>query len=98
MTTASVTNDEILRAVEAWVDYLARGDYRGAFARIDHDPYYRWTPELIEAVSTGTVFRSLIQVVFASPSPRAMKLADRAFRVDERGDSWTLILEEIHVL
>ena len=48
-----MTDDEILRFVEAWIDDLARGDYRAAFDRTRHDPYYAWTPALIEAVING---------------------------------------------
>jgi hypothetical protein len=47
------TDEEILVAVEAWIDDLARGDYVAAFARTEHDAYYAWTPELIEAVING---------------------------------------------
>ncbi|CUR47582.1 hypothetical protein BN2364_3141 [Alloalcanivorax xenomutans] len=39
--------------VETWVKYLARGDYAGAYALTDHDPYYGWTPELIRKVIAG---------------------------------------------
>jgi hypothetical protein len=47
------SDEEILSAAEAWIDDLARGDYAAAFARTSHDPYYRWTPELIESVING---------------------------------------------
>ena len=51
--TSPVTDDEILRLVEAWIDDLTRGDYEAAFDRTRHDPYYKWTPALIEAVIGG---------------------------------------------
>lgn len=46
-------DEEILAVVEQWIDDLARGDYASAFARTQHDPYYRWTPELIAHVIHG---------------------------------------------
>ena len=39
--------------MEAWIDDLARGDFAGAFAKTKHDPYYGWTPQLIERVIAG---------------------------------------------
>jgi hypothetical protein len=48
-----IDDDGILRAVEAWIDDLARGDYDTAFARTRHDPYYQWTPDLIRRVIAG---------------------------------------------
>ncbi|MBL9083725.1 MAG: hypothetical protein JNK76_18050 [Planctomycetales bacterium] len=47
------SDDEILRFVEEWIDDLARDDYAAAFRRTDHDPYYRWTPELMRLVVQG---------------------------------------------
>lgn len=47
------TDEEILGAVEVWIDDLARGDYAAAFARTRHDPYYQWTPHGIESVIHG---------------------------------------------
>jgi hypothetical protein len=49
----NATDAEIFQLVEAWIDDLARGDYKAAFARTKHDPYYGWTPELMEAVVNG---------------------------------------------
>jgi hypothetical protein len=46
-------DDEILRAVEDWIDDLARGDYESAFSRTGHDRYYGWTPKLMQAVVEG---------------------------------------------
>lgn len=51
--TLAANDEEILGAVEAWIDDLARGDYASAFARTRHDPYYQWTPRLIESVING---------------------------------------------
>ncbi len=48
-----IADEELLRRVEEWIDDLARGDFAAAFARTKHDPYYGWTPELIERVIAG---------------------------------------------
>jgi len=54
MTLSSNPSDEeILCAVEAWIDDLARGDFGSAYARTDHDTYYQWSPELIRSVIEG---------------------------------------------
>src|SRR5476651_1683383 len=47
------TDDEILALVQWWIDDLARGDYATAYARTAQDPYYQWTPELMQAVVAG---------------------------------------------
>ena len=44
---------DILRAVEAWIDALADGDYAGAFDATEQDPYYGWTPERMREVVAG---------------------------------------------
>ena len=54
------SDKEILDFVEAWIDDLARGDYEAAYRRTEHDPYYQWTPELIQSVIQG----------YGSPTPR----------------------------
>jgi hypothetical protein len=51
--TQGVNDEELLQLVGAWIDDLARGDYESAFARTKHDPYYGWTPALIERVIDG---------------------------------------------
>jgi len=56
------TDEDILRFVEAWIDDLAAGDYGAAFARIAHDPYYGWTPDLIA--------RAIASYGFPDPHPR----------------------------
>ncbi|NUP08842.1 MAG: hypothetical protein HOW73_22575 [Polyangiaceae bacterium] len=43
----------ILAAVEIWIDDLSRQDYDAAFARTEHDSYYRWSPPLIRRVIEG---------------------------------------------
>jgi hypothetical protein len=47
------SDEELLRFVDQWIDALACGDYAGAFAMTEHDPYYRWSPELIRSVIQG---------------------------------------------
>jgi len=51
--SSNPSDDEILTAVEAWVDDLALGNYASAYARTDHDTYHRWTPELMQSVIEG---------------------------------------------
>ena len=46
-------DSEILTLVERWIDDLAAGNYEDAFARTAHDPYYAWTPALMESVIQG---------------------------------------------
>ena len=53
MWTHPRTDAEIIAIAEAWVDDLARADYRQAYSRTDHDPNYDWTPSLIQAVVAG---------------------------------------------
>jgi hypothetical protein len=50
---ANATDEEILDVVRKWASALARQDYEAAFAMTTHDPYYRWTPDLIKAVIQG---------------------------------------------
>ncbi len=51
--SSAPSDEEILTAVEAWIDDLAAGDYQAAFDRTAHDPYYAWSAELIQAVISG---------------------------------------------
>jgi hypothetical protein len=46
-------DEEILCAVESWIDDLSRGDFDSAYTRTDHDTYYQWSPELIRSVIEG---------------------------------------------
>jgi hypothetical protein len=80
------SDTELLRCVEIWVDDLVQGDYQTAFSRTKHDPYYAWTPELIEAVingyglpephRSGEIFRV---------TPRAIAQGRRYFEVHRDG-------------
>jgi hypothetical protein len=47
------TDDAILAAVREWVAALAAGDFVGAYAMTAHEPYYRWSPDLIRDVIAG---------------------------------------------
>jgi hypothetical protein len=69
--SASPTDEQIVAFVEAWIDDLARGDYRAAYSRTAHDPYYAWTPDLIRAVIEG----------YGLPEPRR---DGKIFQVTER--------------
>ena len=51
--SSSPTDEEILSAVESWIDDLARADFDSAYARTDHDAYYGWSPELMRSVIAG---------------------------------------------
>lgn len=50
---ANATDKEILEVARKWAAVLARQDYDAAFAMTAHDPYFRWTPDLIKAVIQG---------------------------------------------
>lgn len=47
------TDNEILSFIEHWIELLADGHYEAAHQHTGHDPYFGWTPELIEAVVHG---------------------------------------------
>jgi len=47
----SATNIE--NAVYKWMDLLAEGKYEEAYDFTTHDPYYQWTPALMESVING---------------------------------------------
>jgi len=42
------SDENILNAVQAWVDLLAQEDYRSAFDYLHHPAVEHWTPDLIE--------------------------------------------------
>lgn len=44
---------DIKNAIHSWLDLLADEKYRDAYAFTLHDPYYEWTPELLEQVING---------------------------------------------
>jgi hypothetical protein len=48
-----VTNEDIEAAVQTWLDLLAEDMYDDAYAFTLHDPYYQWTPYLLEQVING---------------------------------------------
>jgi hypothetical protein len=46
-------DDEVLAVIDAWIADLSREDYQAAFLRTEHDPYYKWTPQLLKEVICG---------------------------------------------
>ena len=47
-TTAS--DDELLQFADGWVRLMESEDYAAAFNYTGHDPYMRWTPDLLREV------------------------------------------------
>jgi len=47
---ATASDDDLLRFVDGWARLMEREDYVAAFDYTEHDPYMRWTPELIREV------------------------------------------------
>ena len=47
------TDSDILEFVETWIDALASGKFSEAYRMTSHDPYYKWTPELIQKTIEG---------------------------------------------
>jgi hypothetical protein len=47
------TDQQIINLVTSWVNCLATENYEKAFEYIKHDPYYKWSPELLELVING---------------------------------------------
>lgn len=61
--------EEIENFIHTWLDYLAREDYRTAYHMTVHDPYYEWTPELMEKMINGYGF-------FPEPNDIIFKVTD----------------------
>ncbi|MBT3378971.1 MAG: hypothetical protein HN742_38180 [Lentisphaerae bacterium] len=53
MLPANATDERMLDLVRDWVDALVKEDYEAAFAMTAHDPYYKWTPVLMQSVIHG---------------------------------------------
>ena len=49
----TATDQQIISFIESWVRLLALGDYEEAFSGVSHDPYYNWSPALMESVVNG---------------------------------------------
>ena len=78
-------DEEILCAVEAWIDDLSRGDFDSAYARTDHDRYYQWSPELMRSVIEGygsPIFAE--QKKKSSVTPRTLAMGGAPRRVVDR--------------
>ncbi len=41
------------KAIRYWIDLLVKEDYTEAYNLTEHDPYYKWTPTLIEHYING---------------------------------------------
>ena len=122
------TDQELLSVVDDWIDALVRGEYLAALTMVEHDPYYRWTPALLEAViagyglpephPSGTVFRvrprnsatggpparnvdrdtgGAPQIEHSLPLNGEWSDLSATFRVESRGNSSAIVLEEVHV-
>ena len=50
---ASTSRDDINRAVFYWMELLADEKYVEAYELTMHDPYYGWTPLLLESIISG---------------------------------------------
>ena len=53
MLSDNVSDEEIIRHIETWIGKLADEDYVSAYNLVSHDPYYNWSPSLIEKVING---------------------------------------------
>ena len=53
MLSVDASDLEIIQYVECWIAMLAMEDYESAYDFVKHDPYYCWSPKLIEEVING---------------------------------------------
>jgi len=44
---------DLENAIHVWLDLLGDENYKEAYEFTFHDPYYQWTPELLEKVING---------------------------------------------
>ena len=51
--TNPVTLLDLENAIRSWLDLLAQEKYSEAYEFTLHDPYYQWTPKLLEQVING---------------------------------------------
>jgi hypothetical protein len=47
------TQIDLENAINAWLDLLSEEKYLDAYTFTLHDPYYQWTPKLLEEVING---------------------------------------------
>jgi hypothetical protein len=47
---ANASDEDLLRFIDGWARLMESEDYVGAFQYTAHDPYMRWTPDLIREV------------------------------------------------
>ena len=78
---ASATDEQILQIAREWAQALASDDYQAAYDMTAHDPYFRWTPDLmrtviqnygtIEPMADGSTCRvTLLDTAEGGPNPR----------------------------
>lgn len=48
-----IQKQEVDAEVHRWLDCLTNRDYKAAYELTFHDPYYQWTPALIESMING---------------------------------------------
>jgi hypothetical protein len=95
--SSAPSDEEILTAVEVWIDDLAAEDYQAAFERTAHDPYQAWSADLVRAVisgyglpeahPSGEVF--VVSRRVDAPGQPAHRLVDRAAATpDEIAEAW----------
>jgi len=53
MLSVNSTDSEIIEFIESWVGDLINENYESAYAKMEHDPYYGWSPDLIRNVIHG---------------------------------------------
>lgn len=51
--TTDSTDSDIFTFMERWIEMLASGKFGEAYEMVSHDPYYKWTPELIQKTIEG---------------------------------------------
>jgi hypothetical protein len=69
----------LISAVEDWVNLLIEEEYQRAYYFTEQDPYYEWTPELIEKVinNYGVPEPDGSGLVYKVTSPSSAVLVDR---------------------
>lgn len=53
LLSSESSEEEIIRFVQIWIETLASQKYREAYEMVEHDPYYNWSPELIQKTIEG---------------------------------------------
>lgn len=53
LLSKSASDSEFLKVATDWLNLISEGKYQDAFALTLHDPYYLWSPDLIEKTVKG---------------------------------------------